>query len=267
MNREERDRFISENIGLVHSCANRFRGRGMEYDDLFQAGCLGLVKAVDAFDSSRGVRFSTYAVPVILGLFALKGVLVVLPYSLLTTVTGLVFGFLPALVINIFGTALCVTIPYLTGKSAKREDVMEKVRSNRLLAKFYTGKESDLFPLCFSLRLAGVQSEMLSIFFGNIGMPYLPYLAASILGKLSLTVCYTILGSTLSASELSPVAMIFFGLDTVMLVISLLVFRKKRKAHEKEEDGAEGEESEEGTLAAVEVLPAEEEKVTADEIR
>lgn len=67
MSREERDRFISENIGLVHSCANRFRGRGMEYDDLFQAGCLGLVKAVDAFDDTRGVRFSTYAVPVILG--------------------------------------------------------------------------------------------------------------------------------------------------------------------------------------------------------
>ena len=67
MIRENRDRFISENIGLVHSCANRFRGRGMEYDDLFQAGCLGLVKAVDAFDDTRGVRFSTYAVPVILG--------------------------------------------------------------------------------------------------------------------------------------------------------------------------------------------------------
>lgn len=63
----DRDRFIADNIGLVHSCANRFRGRGMEYDDLFQAGCLGLVKAVDAFDETRGVRFSTYAVPVILG--------------------------------------------------------------------------------------------------------------------------------------------------------------------------------------------------------
>ncbi len=67
MIRDDRDRFISDNIGLVHSCANRFRGRGMEYDDLFQAGCLGLVKAVDAFDDTRGVRFSTYAVPVILG--------------------------------------------------------------------------------------------------------------------------------------------------------------------------------------------------------
>lgn len=63
----DREQAIRENIGLVHSCARHFRGRGMEYDDLFQAGCLGLVKAVDHFDPERGVKFSTYAVPVILG--------------------------------------------------------------------------------------------------------------------------------------------------------------------------------------------------------
>lgn len=63
----DRNQIISENIGLVHACAKHFKGRGMEYDDLFQAGCLGLVKAVDNFDSDRGVKFSTYAVPVILG--------------------------------------------------------------------------------------------------------------------------------------------------------------------------------------------------------
>lgn len=56
-----------ENIGLVHVCARRFRGRGVEYDDLFQAGCLGLVKAADNFDPALGYRFSTYAVPVIIG--------------------------------------------------------------------------------------------------------------------------------------------------------------------------------------------------------
>ena len=56
-----------ENPGLVHLCANRFRGRGIEYDDLYSAGCIGLLKAVKAFDSGRGVKFSTYAVPVILG--------------------------------------------------------------------------------------------------------------------------------------------------------------------------------------------------------
>ena len=63
----EREDMIQENIGLVHSCAQRLKGRGIEYDDLFQAGCMGLVKAADAFDHNRGVRFSTYAVPVILG--------------------------------------------------------------------------------------------------------------------------------------------------------------------------------------------------------
>lgn len=63
----EREAFIAANLGLVHSCAKRFRGRGMEYDDLYQAGCVGLIKAYDAFDRTRGVQFSTYAVPVILG--------------------------------------------------------------------------------------------------------------------------------------------------------------------------------------------------------
>ncbi|WP_302680409.1 sigma-70 family RNA polymerase sigma factor [uncultured Ruminococcus sp.] len=56
-----------ENLGLVHLCANRFRGRGVEYEELYSAGCVGLLKAVRAFDSSRGVQFSTYAVPMILG--------------------------------------------------------------------------------------------------------------------------------------------------------------------------------------------------------
>lgn len=66
-NRADRDLLITENMGLVHSCAHRFSGKGIEYEDLFQAGCMGLVKAFDAFDTERGVRFSTYAVPVILG--------------------------------------------------------------------------------------------------------------------------------------------------------------------------------------------------------
>ena len=62
-----REKRIQENLGLVHSCANRFKGRGVEYDDLFQAGCVGHIKAVDGFDESLGYVFSTYAVPAILG--------------------------------------------------------------------------------------------------------------------------------------------------------------------------------------------------------
>lgn len=63
----ERERFISENIGLVHSCAARFKNRGIEYEDLYSAGCIGLIKAYDRFDPSLGYKFSTYAVPLILG--------------------------------------------------------------------------------------------------------------------------------------------------------------------------------------------------------
>lgn len=62
-----RDEFITRNLPLVHSLANRFRGRGIDYEELYSAGCLGLVKACDNFDASRGLCFSTYAVPVILG--------------------------------------------------------------------------------------------------------------------------------------------------------------------------------------------------------
>lgn len=63
----ELDNFICENLGLVHSCAKRFAKRGIEYDDLYQAGCMGLIKAANGFDKERGLCFSTYAVPVILG--------------------------------------------------------------------------------------------------------------------------------------------------------------------------------------------------------
>ncbi len=63
----ERDRFIQDNLKLVHSCCLRFKNKGIEYDDLFSSGCLGLVKAYDRFDKSLGFAFSTYAVPVILG--------------------------------------------------------------------------------------------------------------------------------------------------------------------------------------------------------
>ena len=61
------DKFVQENLGLVHSLAARFKGRGIEYEELFAAGCEGLVKAAKGFDESRGLRFSTYAVPVIMG--------------------------------------------------------------------------------------------------------------------------------------------------------------------------------------------------------
>lgn len=65
--KEARDRLVTENIGLVWSIVRRFSNRGHELEDLFQIGSIGLIKAIDKFDTSFDVKFSTYAVPMITG--------------------------------------------------------------------------------------------------------------------------------------------------------------------------------------------------------
>lgn len=66
-NKEVRDEFIRGNLRLVLSVIQRFNNRGENPDDLFQVGCIGLIKALDNFDTSHDVKFSTYAVPMIIG--------------------------------------------------------------------------------------------------------------------------------------------------------------------------------------------------------
>ncbi len=65
--KEARDRLVMENMGLVYSVSRRFIGRGCELEDINQIGTIGLIKAIDKFDDSFDVRFSTYAVPMIAG--------------------------------------------------------------------------------------------------------------------------------------------------------------------------------------------------------
>ena len=67
MRAEKDNSFVTKHFGLVHSIAGRFKDRGIEYEELFSAGCVGLVKAANNFDEERGLQFSTYAVPVIMG--------------------------------------------------------------------------------------------------------------------------------------------------------------------------------------------------------
>lgn len=65
-NQEAREKFVNGNLKLVLSVIKRFYGRGENLDDLFQVGCVGLIKAMDNFDLGQNVQFSTYAVPMII---------------------------------------------------------------------------------------------------------------------------------------------------------------------------------------------------------
>ena len=53
---KSRNKIVEENLGLVHSCCKRFKGKGIEYEDLYMAGCVGLIKAVDKFDDTLGYK-------------------------------------------------------------------------------------------------------------------------------------------------------------------------------------------------------------------
>lgn len=66
-NEKAKNQLVNENMGLVWSIVRRFVGRGYELEDLFQIGSIGLIKSIDKFDSSFNVKFSTYAVPMIVG--------------------------------------------------------------------------------------------------------------------------------------------------------------------------------------------------------
>lgn len=66
-NKEAKDRLVTENTGLVWNVIRGFHGRGYEMEDLFQIGCIGLMKSIERFDLSYDVKFSTYAVPLITG--------------------------------------------------------------------------------------------------------------------------------------------------------------------------------------------------------
>lgn len=65
-NEDARQEFINGNLRLILSVIKRFKSRGENADDLFQVGCVGLIKAIDNFDITQGVQFSTYAVPMII---------------------------------------------------------------------------------------------------------------------------------------------------------------------------------------------------------
>ena len=65
--KEAREVLTTQNLGLVHHIVKRFLGRGYEAEDLFQIGVIGLLKAIDKFDTTYDVKFSTYAVPLITG--------------------------------------------------------------------------------------------------------------------------------------------------------------------------------------------------------
>lgn len=164
------------------------------------------------------------AAAVILLLFSVKGFVPVILYMALAAACGLLFDLKYAIPIAIVGTVLNFTVSYLIGRIGKN-DVNAMIERHEKLKKYYTKGEKYSFVLSLALHAVGLQSELLGTFFGSLGMPYLPYIASSVIGTFPGAVIWIILGGKrahLSWYDFIPVA-----IDLIIIGISLFYLKKK----------------------------------------
>lgn len=178
------------------------------------------------------------AVAVILALFAVKGISGVVVYNALVVVVSLIFPLPAALAINAVGTALCLSISYWIGRSTRTESLEGLLNKHPKLRKYFAATQEYGFVSCFAIHMLGLNMEVLGLLLGMLRVDYLTYLAGSWLAIAPGMVCLVIAGNSLDFS--SPVFWIFLGINTVLVVCSVVyTLRKLRAAKAK---GAEREE-------------------------
>lgn len=174
------------------------------------------------------------AVLVVLGLYVLKGFSGVVVYNALVVVVSLVLPLPAALAVNGVGTAVCLSISYAMGRFTKTESLESVLDRHPKIKRYFSATQEYGFAMCFAIHMLGLNMEVL----GLLRVDYLTYLAGSWLAIVPGMVCLVIAGNSLDFS--SPVFWIFLGINTVLVVFSVVyTLRKLRAAKAK---GAEREE-------------------------
>ena len=159
--------------------------------------------------------------------YAVKSQTVVIPYALIATAVGLVFDLPAALAVNTLGSAVCISVPYFTGRSSDGVLVDGLMERYPRIGEVYEANRDRLFLASLVLRVANLSNDLLGLFFGSLGMRYWEYLLSSFVGILPAMVLYTVLGNDLD--PLSPPVLVCFAVDVLCIIASWLVLRGKRK--------------------------------------
>jgi uncharacterized membrane protein YdjX (TVP38/TMEM64 family) len=168
---------------------------------------------------------STYAVAFIMLLYSFKSISVLFPVSILFIVTGMLFPVFLAIIINIIGTSIGLTLPYVIGFFSSEGSEIRLISKYPKLKKVHIFLNKDSRLIIFLLRLVGlVPMDIVSIFMGSIGITYEKYLLASILGMLPSLVTTTFIGASIadptSAKFISSVVA-----RIAILIISLIIYK------------------------------------------
>lgn len=175
---------------------------------------------------------------VLLGLYVLKGFSGVVVYNALVVVVSMVLPLPAALAVNGVGTAVCLSISYAMGRFTKTESLESVLDRHPKIKRYFSATQEYSFAMCFAIHMLGLNMEVLGLLLGMLRVDYLTYLAGSWLAIMPGMVCLVIAGNSLDFS--SPVFWIFLGINTVLVVFSVVyTLRKLRAAKAK---GAEREE-------------------------
>lgn len=176
------------------------------------------------------------AVLVVLGLYVLKGFSGVVVYNALVVVVSMVLPLQAAL--ERLETAVCLSISYAMGRFTKTESLESVLDRHPKIKRYFSATQEYGFAMCFAIHMLGLNMEVLGLLLGMLRVDYLTYLAGSWLAIAPGMVCLVIAGNSLDLS--SPVFWIFLGINTVLVVFSVVyTLRKLRAAKAK---GAEREE-------------------------
>lgn len=157
------------------------------------------------------------AVLVVLGLYVLKGFSGVVVYNALVVMVSMVLPLPVALAVNGVGTAVCLSISYAMGRFTKTESLESVLDRHPKIKRYFSATQEYGFAMCFAIHMLGL-----------LRVDYLTYLAGSWLAIAPGMVCLVIAGNSLDFS--SPVFWIFLGINTVLVVCSVVYTLRKLRA-------------------------------------
>ena len=162
---------------------------------------------------------------VIVGLNILKGVSLCIPFAALMFATSQVFAPLPAVIINFFCTALCITVSYCIGRFSKKLSLEDTFKKYPRVSRYFRNATQNGFAFCFAVHAMHLSMEAQGVLFGITRTKYSDYMISSLLALLPSLVYFTLLGSEWDLTN--PIFWVFIGIDLIVILTGLYLFRTK----------------------------------------
>lgn len=172
----------------------------------------------------------------LIALYAAKSMSVFFPLVVLYLAGGLLFPLPVSLAVNLAGTAACVSVPYLVGRFSAAESVDRLREKYPKLEKLERVQQDNHFLFVLIARALGVlPGDVVSLYFGSMRLPFLPYLAGSLVGLAPTMVAVSIMGDN-AANPLSPGCLIAVAVDGCLVAASFLACRRMLRKNARQEN-------------------------------